>query len=428
MRKKLGEILLASGAVTQADIDLALMDQAAGDASRLGDQLVSLGKISPLQLAKALAHQHTVPLVELPRIPPEVLEAVPLEFQLRHRLVPFRVSADAVSVGMVDPADEHAIDELKTMLGKKIVRYVVPSDAIDAAHAPTVELPEVAPHVAPVGGRQSPPPTEHDLFGAAPEAGLSDELFSGLDLPVPTTADIAPPPPVAPIASSSSSISRIEEEPEFFESTPVVPHAAVPPPPAIAPSPVPAPPAIFELEPELPLTTPASEGLTSSPSGSFAVEVSESQAESFEVSLGSGDFGPAPAAEPLPEPPPVPPSADDFFAATPTAREPDFPVNLEEPEPAATVRVAPAPVDDLPFPLDEPVAEVPAPLAPPKPAKESMPSWLGSEASSAPPSVGWTGALDDTPPSRLITAAVRALVEKGLLTEAELLAALKKNG
>lgn len=411
MRKKLGEILLATGSVTQADIDLALMDQAAGDASRLGDQLVSLGKISPLQLAKALSQQHTVPLVELPRIPAEVLEVVPLEFQLRHRLVPFRVSADAVSIGMVDPADEHALSELKTMLGKRIVRYVVPSDAIDAAHAPTVELPEVAPHVAPVGGKK--PPTEHELFGAD-EAGLSEELFSGLDLPAPTTADVAPPPTVAPI-SSSSSISRVEEEPEFFESTPVVPQAPVPPPPSIAPSPVPAPPSIFELEPELPLTTPASEGLTSSPSGSFAVDVSDSQAESFEVSMGSGDFGPAPAVEAPPEPPPVPPSADDFFAASPI-----------EPAPSATVRVEP-PAEELPFPLDEPMQEAPVPTAK-QTAKESMPSWLGAESGVQPRAAAWTGELDDTSPSKLISAAVRALVEKGLLTEAEVLAALKKNG
>lgn len=439
MRKKLGEILIASGSVTQADIDLALMDQASGDASRLGEQLVGLGKLTPKQLAKALSQQHSIPLIELPPIPPEVLAAVPMDFQVRHRLVPFRVSADSVSVGMADPADEHVLEELRASLNKKIMRYVVAGDAVDAAHASlgqaTVELPAIAPHVAPVGARRaSSPPTAQELFDSVdpPAAGLGDELFSGLDLPPPTTADVAPPPTIAPVSKDSAVIEiREEEEPEFYESIPVVPVAHVPPPPSIAPSPTPRPPPppgpspagppIFELDPDLPVTTPASEGLTSSPSGSFAIDVRDSaidapaSTESFEVSLGSGDYGPAPAAT-------GPDSADDFFTQTAPPQEES--VALEQlPGELNASDEASAP---LPFPFDEPPpASAPAPPAP----KPSLPSWLGSSGSSPGVPVGaaeWTGELDDVPPSRLIAGAVRALVEKGLVTEAEILAALAK--
>lgn len=439
MRKKLGEILIASGSVTQADIDLALMDQAAGDASRLGEQLVELGKLTPKQLAKALAQQHAVPLIELPPIPAEVLAVVPMDFQVRHRVVPFRVSAESVSIGMADPADEQALEELKATLGKKVMRYVVASDAIDAAHASmgqtTVELPAIAPQVAPVGRRaSSAPPSEQDLFGTSepPAAALGDELFSGLDLPVPTTADVAPPPAIAPVAAPSAVIEiREEEEPVFFESTPVVPAVHVPPPPAIAPSPTPSAPPIFELDPELPITSPASEGLTSSPSGSFAVDVSDSavappESEAFEVSLGSGDFGSAPP----------PPSADDFFAQTappPDAVIEEEPVALEELPGERNVSDV-----GFPFPLEETPAAASSPSAAavptdPPPAEaapnQSLPSWLGSGGAAPGPQLvpaEWTGELDDVPPSRLITGAVRALVEKGLVTEAEILAALAK--
>jgi hypothetical protein len=430
MRKKLGEILIASGSVTQADIDLALMDQASGDASRLGEQLIGLGKLTPRQLAKALSQQHSIPLIELPPIPPDVLAAVPMELQVRHRLVPFRVSADSVSIGMADPADEHVLEELRASLNKKIMRYVVAGDAVDAAHASlgqaTVELPAIAPHVAPVGARRSSaPPTAQELFETVepPAAGLEDELFSGLDLPPPTTADVAPPPMIAPVATESAVIEiREEEEPEFYESVPVVPVAHVPPPPAIAPSPTPGPPppgpAIFELDAELPVTTPASEGLTSSPSGSFAIDVRDSTigappaAESFEVSLGSGDFGPAPAE-----------SAHNFFAQTAPPQEES--VELEQLP--GELNASDEPGAPLPFPSDEPPPPAPEPA--PQGPKPSLPSWLGSSGSaSAAPLVAaeWTGELDDVQPSRLIAGAVRVLVEKGLVTEAEILAALAK--
>jgi hypothetical protein len=62
-----------------------------------------------------------------------------------------------------------------------------------------------------------------------------------------------------------------------------------------------------------------------------------------------------------------------------------------------------------------------------------MPSWLDADAPvpTQPPASGfvltpgeWTGRLDDVPPSRLMVGAVKALVTKGLLTEAEILEAL----
>lgn len=336
MRKKLGEILLASGVVTQADLDLALNDQTAGEPARLGDLLVALGRLTPTQLARALSTQHAIPYIQLPPIPSDVLRTIPLEFQQQHRLVPFRVTGDAMSIAMADPSDADAVEELRVSMNKRVTRYVAASDEIDALHAglsgTSVEFPPPPP-----ASRAAHSPTAAELFGSldldapAESAPLGDELFSGLDLPPPSTADLPPPPMIAPVASPSpfedsippdaellldepvpeaKASARDEEEPEFFESTPAVVSPKPQPPPAIAPSPVPG----YALSDDVSIER-AAEGLTSSPSGTFdltsSVEevvveeeappapVAVESSATFEVALTeSGNFGPAPAPEP----------------------------------------------------------------------------------------------------------------------------------
>ncbi|MBL8938888.1 MAG: hypothetical protein JNM69_30280 [Archangium sp.] len=332
MRKKLGEILLASGVVTQADLDLALNDQTAGEPARVGDLLVALGRLTPTQLARALSTQHAIPFIQLPPIPSDVLRTIPLEFQQQHRLVPFRVTGDAMSIAMADPSDADAVEELRVSMNKRVTRYVAASDEIDAIHAglsgTSVDLPAPPPP-----SRAAHAPTAAELFGSLDldaTAPLGDELFSGLDLPPPSTADLPPPPAIAPVSPSPfedsippdaellldepvpepKSSRREEEEPEFFESTPAVVAARPQPPPSIAPSPAPG----YALSDDVSIES-AHEGLTSSPSGTFdltssveemvveeedapAAPVPVESSGTFEVALTeSGNFGPAPAPE-----------------------------------------------------------------------------------------------------------------------------------
>lgn len=347
MRKKLGEILLASGAVTQADLDLALGDQTAGEPARLGDLLVSLGRLTPMQLAKALSLQHAIPFIQLPPVPADVLGSVPVEYQQQHRFVPFRVTGDSISIAMADPSNTDVLEELRTSLNKKVNRYVGAGDEIDAVHAtlaaPSVELPSIAPAVAPVGQA----PVADALFGSLDEglpasssSSLGDELFSGLDLP-PTTADVPPPPSVEPVSPSFELEQvpdaqlvelRDEEEPEFFEARPVAPVAHPPAPPSIPPSPAPmVAPGVHE---ELSLE-PADHGLTSSSSGTFSVSTFEFDPPPEPAGNVTLD-GSAPSGVLLTESQAVfqvPPSDGFDFGAAPPGAEPSatFEVSVDAP-------------------------------------------------------------------------------------------------
>src|SRR5689334_14701688 len=108
MRKKIGELLVEAGIVTEADVSAALEEQtASGTADRLGEVLISMGKATAVDVARALAKQFNFPFVEIPEIPSVVSSMVALEFQAQHRIVPFRLGLEGklerVFVAVADP-------------------------------------------------------------------------------------------------------------------------------------------------------------------------------------------------------------------------------------------------------------------------------------------------------------------------------------
>ena len=80
VRKKIGELLVEAGAVSEQDVREALGHQKSwGAARKLGDMLIATRNVTYKAVARALAQQFDLPFVELPEIPPEVAAAVPPE-------------------------------------------------------------------------------------------------------------------------------------------------------------------------------------------------------------------------------------------------------------------------------------------------------------------------------------------------------------
>lgn len=140
MRKKIGELLVESGYVTEAQVRTALAQKRTyGRGYRLGSVMVSMGMVTPEQLARVLSKQFDMPFVKLPEIPREVSSLLSLDFQSEHRIIPFRLEAEGknerLHVAVEDPADLSLIDELRFQLHKTLRVYIAASDDIDHALA-----------------------------------------------------------------------------------------------------------------------------------------------------------------------------------------------------------------------------------------------------------------------------------------------------
>lgn len=138
MRKKIGELLVEAGYATDAQVRTALgQKRSYGRGHRLGSVMVSMGMVTPKQLARVLATQFDLPFVELPDIPPAVTAMLSLDFQTEHRIVPFKLDmegkAEKLHVAVEDPGDLSLIDELRFQLHKTLRVYVAASDDIDNA-------------------------------------------------------------------------------------------------------------------------------------------------------------------------------------------------------------------------------------------------------------------------------------------------------
>jgi adsorption protein B len=109
--RPLGQILVGSQFVMQADVDEALASKATGE--RIGEYLVRRGKLSEMDVYLALSLQQNLPLGK--PTPAEISEpatrAVPAEVSRRWRVLPFRVVAGQLFVaGPELPCDEMTRD------------------------------------------------------------------------------------------------------------------------------------------------------------------------------------------------------------------------------------------------------------------------------------------------------------------------------
>ena len=144
---KLGEILIARGALTPDELRSALEACRRGG-GRLGTWVVRLGYASERALIAALAEQTGCPpatALDLTSASPEVRALIPEAYSRRHVVLAFARHGRNLSVAMVRPNDLVLIDELTAMTGLVIQPHV----ASEAAFAAALALPGPAADAAP---------------------------------------------------------------------------------------------------------------------------------------------------------------------------------------------------------------------------------------------------------------------------------------
>ncbi len=131
---RLGEILVADGAITEEELDQALLAQE--DCKRfLGSILIDFGFASKENIGTALERQLGIEFVDLTAtgIDEGAFSALPEKVIRRHRAIPFQLVGDALSVAMADPSDLYALDEMRLSTPYRIQTYVASEGDVEQA-------------------------------------------------------------------------------------------------------------------------------------------------------------------------------------------------------------------------------------------------------------------------------------------------------
>ena len=150
-RKKirLGDLLVQDGLINQQQLDRALSEQKRRG-RKLGSTLIDLGYVTEDQVLDSLARQLNLQRVDLSRyeFDPDVVRMLPETQARRFRAVVLADEGDALLVGMADPTDIFAFDELSRYL-KRPVRQAVVSETqlvrmLDRIYRRTAEISNLA--------------------------------------------------------------------------------------------------------------------------------------------------------------------------------------------------------------------------------------------------------------------------------------------
>lgn len=137
-RKKIriGDLLVAAGAITDDELSQALHVQKA-QGGKLGAVLVELKLISQELLNATLTQQLGIDFIELKscKLDEEVLRIIPESMILKNRVVPIEfdpANPNVLKVAMSDPMDIIAIDDLSIITGMQIEPMLANDEDIDA--------------------------------------------------------------------------------------------------------------------------------------------------------------------------------------------------------------------------------------------------------------------------------------------------------
>lgn len=123
---RLGEILVQQGLLSNDQLAKSLELQKASG-KKLGRVFIEGGYVTEKQISEAIARQLQVPFIDLKFFDakPEVVRVLPEAQARRFRSLVLEDRGDSYLVGMVDPIDIFAYDELTRLLTKDIVLAVV---------------------------------------------------------------------------------------------------------------------------------------------------------------------------------------------------------------------------------------------------------------------------------------------------------------
>jgi type IV pilus assembly protein PilB len=208
-RKKLGEMLVEAGVLSETSLRAALNEQRRWGGT-LGRQLVEMKLIGESELVRVLSLQLNLPAVDLDKlqIPQAVLDLVPVDVAEDNNLVPFAQPMKFLDVAMADPTNLGVLDELRIRTQLNIRPYLAGPRMIERA---------LGKFYGRAFGHTHRPDLAIPLEGAdvmdAPAPITSGGLRDGLRTrPRQTASSLSPPPPMAASLSTAPLGSSVRDQ------------------------------------------------------------------------------------------------------------------------------------------------------------------------------------------------------------------------
>ncbi len=131
---KLGELLVAQGIISQAQLKTALDHRAQRRGGRLSSSLVALGHINEKVLATFLSKQYGIPAIALDEvaISPDLMKLVPISLCEKHGLVPLNMEGNRLTIAISDPTNVAAVDDVRFLCNRDVAVYIATESAIKA--------------------------------------------------------------------------------------------------------------------------------------------------------------------------------------------------------------------------------------------------------------------------------------------------------
>jgi MSHA biogenesis protein MshE len=171
---RIGDLLITHKVISQEQLNAALADQKKSG-RKLGRVLIENGYISEDQLLNLLSQQLSIPFIDLKRYnyKPETVRLIPETHARRFRAIALDDARGALLVGMADPTDIFAYDELTRVL-RRPIRLAVVKEAellktVDRVYRKTEEITGLAQEL-----EQELTAAGVDLGALAATEGLTD--------------------------------------------------------------------------------------------------------------------------------------------------------------------------------------------------------------------------------------------------------------
>uniref|UniRef100_UPI0040484479 GspE/PulE family protein n=1 Tax=Vibrio anguillarum TaxID=55601 RepID=UPI0040484479 len=129
LRKRLGDLLVEEGIITENQVEQALAAQKRSG-RKLGDTLIELGFLSEQQMLSFLSQQLSLPLIDLSRanVDIDAVQILPEVHARRLRALIIGKNGDTLRIAMSDPADLFAQESLLTQLPQYSFEFVIASE------------------------------------------------------------------------------------------------------------------------------------------------------------------------------------------------------------------------------------------------------------------------------------------------------------